>query len=322
MLVYAGIDEAGYGPMLGPLCVGCSVFVIEDATPQEGPPDLWRLLGAAVCRQRRDRRHRIAIDDSKKLKSANGTKAHPLRHLERGVLCFNAQRHPIPETDAVLLEQLGTQLGTQPWYGSTTNLPLAYQPDELRIAASRLGRALLNAGVRLEDLRCELIDADTFNQQVEQMGRKSNVNFCGAVRLLDEIWRRFPQANAHVVVDRHGGRTHYLHELQPVFPDATIRILQETDAASRYTLERDQSQLTVSFLRQAERAHLPVALASMVAKYLRELGMLRLNRFFISQMPELKPTAGYVEDARRYLAQINPVIEQLGLARSALVRSV
>ena len=33
MLVYAGIDEAGYGPMFGPLVIARSVFTLADADP-------------------------------------------------------------------------------------------------------------------------------------------------------------------------------------------------------------------------------------------------------------------------------------------------
>ena len=80
--------------------------------------------------------------------------------------------------------------------------------------------------------------------------------------------------------------------------------------------------MKLSFLREAESQHLPVALASMIAKYVRELRMLRLNRFFQQQMPALAPTAGYVKDARRYLAEIEPVIDRLGLKRSELIRTV
>jgi hypothetical protein len=59
----------------------------------------------------------------------------------------------------------------------------------------------------------------------------------------------------------------------------------------------------------------------MTAKYVRELLMLRLNRFFKDRLPELKPTAGYHGDARRYVTDIRPVIEKLGLSSSELVRS-
>jgi len=44
MLIYAGIDEAGYGPMLGPLCVAGSVFVLPDHDPAAGAPKLWSTL--------------------------------------------------------------------------------------------------------------------------------------------------------------------------------------------------------------------------------------------------------------------------------------
>jgi len=86
MLVYAGIDEAGYGPMFGPLCVGASVFVLEDYNPEEGAPDIWSLLSTILCKSRKDRHHRIAINDSKKLKS--GSRPEDLFGLERGVFAF------------------------------------------------------------------------------------------------------------------------------------------------------------------------------------------------------------------------------------------
>ncbi len=148
------------------------------------------------------------------------------------------------------------------------------------------------------------------------------MNFAAVVRLVDAVWRRWPEAHARVVVDRQGGRVHYRQDLQQAYPDAAIRIVAETTALSRYRLDRPGSRLTVSFVREAETRHLPVALASMLAKYVRELFMLRLNRFFHGHLPEVRPTAGYVQDARRYLAEIDPVIARLGLDRPALVRRV
>src|SRR5688572_27824110 len=93
MLIYAGIDEAGYGPMIGPLCIACTAFVVPDHDPDtSGACDLWKRLRKAVCRKRSDRRKRIAVDDSKKLKGANDGPVHPLKQLERGVLGFLASQ--------------------------------------------------------------------------------------------------------------------------------------------------------------------------------------------------------------------------------------
>ena len=88
MFVYAGIDEAGYGPLLGPLVIGRAVLVIPKLAHDAPTPDLWLRLGKAVCKRISDRAGRIAINDSKKLT----TKAAGIRHLELGCLAFDALR--------------------------------------------------------------------------------------------------------------------------------------------------------------------------------------------------------------------------------------
>lgn len=322
MLVYAGIDEAGYGPTLGPLCVGCCVFVIEEHDAASGAPNLWQMLNKAVCRKRTDKRKRIAVDDSKNLKGANSsTNVHPLKHLERAVLAFGGQPR-LPSCDDELFEQLGVRPSGNAWYASSTPLPLGQQADELRIVTSRLDRAMSSAGVRCEMLRCEVIDAGEFNEQVAQTSSKAAVNMAAALRLIECVWQRWPHAHPRIIIDRHGGRTHYREELQFGWPDAQIQIVAEDGRMSRYRLDRGGSLATVTFMPEAEASHLPVALASMTAKYTRELFMLRMNRFFSQYLPELKPTAGYFTDARRYLDDIAPVIEKLQISPERLVRSV
>jgi hypothetical protein len=57
------------------------------------------------------------------------------------------------------------------------------------------------------------------------------------------------------------------------------------------------------FQTRAE-VHFPVALASMVAKYLRELSMALFNRYWADQVPGIKPTAGYPVDSYRFREDI------------------
>ena len=51
---------------------------------------------------------------------------------------------------------------------------------------------------------------------------------------------------------------------------------------------------------------LPTALASMTAKYLRELSMRAFNEFWCARVPGLRPTAGYPTDAPRSNSEIAP----------------
>ena len=337
VLIYAGIDEAGYGPMLGPLCVGCSVFAIDDADPADGPPNLWERLDDVVTRGARDARRRIAVDDSKKLKGSNQAKAHPLRHLERGVLSFLSTRtsdepgdhgHAPPATDDALFALTGTDLPTTvatPWYQSNTALPVAHDADALAIDAARLDRGLSAAGVRLLELRCEAIDAGEFNRRLSAGSNKASINLDAVARHVADVRRASraadPDAVPRIVCDRQGGRSHYREWLQGCFPDASIRILGETETISRYRLDDPGGGFVIGFETGSEDRHLPIALASMTAKYLRELAMIRMNRFFKSHVPDLKPTAGYVQDGRRFVGEITPVIETVGIDRAEFIRT-
>jgi ribonuclease HII len=324
MLFYAGIDEAGYGPMLGPLCIGSTLFKVNDCDPAAGAPDLWSLLEEAVCRRPTDKKRRIAIDDSKTLKGARGSKAHPLRHLERGVLAFmQAGLGIMPETDDELLSALDAGITPDPWYSDeSVALPLSGEQGEHRIAAAMLQRSLDAAGIEICQLNCEVIHPHQINAASLSRERKSDLNLGAALRLAERIRADHPNDHPRVVIDRQGGRSSYREHLALAWPDASIRVLGETGRISRYRVESPEGILTISFEAESEQNHLPVALASMIAKLVRELHMIRLNRFFAMQIPELKPTAGYVQDGRRFMQEVEGLVKSMKLDESRLVRRV
>lgn len=320
MLVYAGIDEAGYGPMFGPLCVGATVFVVQDHNPADGAPDFWKMLHHIVCKKRRDRKHRIAVNDSKKLKS--GSTARALLHLERGVLSFLSCLHGIesPQLDDEFFSSIGCTHSNRPWCCGEVHLPIAVDPDQLRIDVSRLRHGLEHANVRCELLTCLAIDAETYNERTE-IESKSALNFSTAMHHVDAIIRRWKNEHPRIIVDRHGGKIRYRNDLQLCWPEANIQILTEDPSMSRYRLRFGESLVTITFASKSDEHHFPVALASMVAKYTRELHMIRLNHYFAGMMPELKPTAGYVTDGRRFLKEIEPLLANNGINRNDLVRT-
>ena len=62
------------------------------------------------------------------------------------------------------------------------------------------------------------------------------------------------------------------------------------------------------------------ALASMLAKYLREVFMRQFNRYWLSHVPGIKPTAGYPGDAARFYKGIKPMMERMGVKDSSVWR--
>lgn len=338
-LIVAGIDEAGYGPLLGPLCVGMAAFRVESWRPGDPPPNLWSALSPAVCRKPGDKKRRIAVDDSKKLKLPNtcdGEPAsrHPLLHLERGVLAFLAAMDAAggrPATDLDLFRILGAAPEPLPWYGGEpAPVPCSVTAGEIGIAANLLARAMHRAGVAPLRLACRAVCEGAFNDELERAGTKAAATMLGIAEHLRFAWEHWAaidpeevlaadlgeaepvqHGGPRIICDRQGGRVSYRGVLSRIFPGTEVLELEESERCSRYLIRADPDELspggramTVIFMPESERQHLPVALASMLAKLVRELMMARFNAYWRSIVPELRPTAGYVQDGRRWLEDL------------------
>lgn len=75
-----GMDEAGYGPNLGPLAIAATVWHVDGTQPR----DLYETLALGVTRDTAEARatNRLAIADSKELYQPQ----RGMADLERGVL--------------------------------------------------------------------------------------------------------------------------------------------------------------------------------------------------------------------------------------------
>ncbi len=316
-MIYAGIDEAGYGPILGPLCVASTVFEIPDDAATDGCPDLWRLLSPLVCRSRSEASSsKIAVADSKALKLANSVKRqHPLHHLELGVLAFlNARETDSRDAWTVgdLLMALHAEAGDLPWYAPDADpaLPQGTTADHLHLLSARLRATCASASVLLAEARCSVACEHRFNAELRRCQTKAELSFRRVASLLQRVWKSDaalcddPKTCPRVVIDRQGGRTRYAAALARTIPGATVDVIGESPGRSVYELRSKDRRVRVSFEVEAETRHLPVALASMGAKLVRELLVARLNAYWSARCVELKPTAGYAQDGARFLRDL------------------
>jgi hypothetical protein len=104
------------------------------------------------------------------------------------------------------------------------------------------------------------------------------------------------------------------------FPDRHLHITEIGPASSTYRLANARSDWHFDFVVDGDQRHLPIALASMTAKYVRELMMERFNAFWLALQPALRPTAGYYNDAQRFLTDIAPLLPTVGIPREQFVR--
>jgi ribonuclease HII len=79
--------------------------------------------------------------------------------------------------------------------------------------------------------------------------------------------------------------------------------------------------MTIRFEVDSESRHMPVALASMISKYTRELLMSRFQAWFLHHAPAVRPTAGYAADAKRFWQEIQPHLAALAIDPHRLARS-
>lgn len=324
MLVYAGIDEAGYGPILGPLVIVRSVFVLEDHCSLGECPPLWALLKSVVCKDRADKGRRIAINDSKLLYRPAGG----VQHLERCILSFLGANGCNPECLDELLRQLAfddeSMIAVQPWYagaGGTASLPVAVQCSDLLATSQRLAEATTRLRIRLADVNAAVVFEDRFNRLVAAGGSKAVCAWEFVSGHLRSIWNQFRRHQIFVAVDRQGGRKYYANLLRATFPEVTLEVLEEADRTSRYRIASGDGSMHIIVQVKGDMLHLPVAFASMTAKYVRELLMMRFQAFWKTHAPGVKPTCGYVNDGRRFLRQIEPFMDKLSIDPQALVRS-
>ena len=98
--------------------------------------------------------------------------------------------------------------------------------------------------------------------------------------------------------------------------------LGEVAERSHYRMESSARRLELGFVMGGDRCDPRISWASILAKYLRELIMRGLNRHFVAKIPELRPTAGYPEDAARFIAEVERELGPSGgLERAAWIRS-
>lgn len=320
MAIVVGMDEAGLSPLLGPLVLSAVAMSVPDEHIERS---LWELLSPAVCRKASSK-SAIAIDDSKKLYSASS--ARGLKPLERGVLAALASADHLPTDLAALLNTVSPetagQLGAYPWYaGVDPGLPHKADATDIALAGNALRKAMADVGASLVGVRSEPVLVGRFNRLVASTRNKATTLFDLASRLLVWAWRYTAHGPVCVHVDRLGGRQRYGPGLQRVFDGCGLKIEDETDRRSAYVITSGPRQMRVVFSVGGDSEQLPIALASMLSKYLRELFMALLNGFWLQHVGDLKRTSGYHTDGKRFIEQIEPMAKQLGIDRSLLVRT-
>jgi hypothetical protein len=311
-----GIDEAGYGPNLGPFVMTSVSCRVPDDRAGEC---FWSLLGKTVRRGEDPDDGRLLVDDSKVVYSTT----RGLLGLERGVRATLGRS--APKRLGAWLEELcaegHSELSDEAWYRGDTDLPTVASHEELEQLADGFTEACAAGGVTAWRARSVVICPPRFNALVDAAGSKGAVLAHALATLLRNAESHAGGGDpVRFTVDKHGGRNTYAAFIQHALPDGVVLAREEGMARSVYGVRGLGREVELTFQPRADAEHFCVALASMVSKYVRELCMGEFNRFWLERVTGLKPTAGYPGDSARFWKAIRPAAKKIGLSEVQIWR--
>jgi len=320
---WVGIDEAGYGPNLGPLVMTAVIAESRDAAEEgrdrqeRSTPDLWRDLAATVDRGGGDA-GRFWVDDSKVVLRGG----HGRKRLEATCLALlDAVGRKLPQDQTELLHALGA--GTPKaaeldrWLDASGAAVLWPPAALLQDLGSRLACKPLEPADRdwrITAVRSVVLGPERFNGRLATLGSKASVHFTAFGELLRHVWDLAADGRpTDVQGDKHGGRHYYLEPLVEAFPETWIDRGVEGPALSRYQIRDRGRSMSLSLSPRADGNNGLVALASIVSKTVREVWMDVFNAYWTVRVQGLLPTAGYPVDATRFRRAIEPIALAGGL---------
>jgi ribonuclease HII len=274
--LWVGVDENGLGPRLGPLVA--TACVLETARRDASATRLGAELGIA---------------DSK-VSSGFGSMAHAeglalaLAERELG----RAPEHADEVLGVLSLDALDTLRAPCP----TSTQPQCWSRHAVPAfgGGAAEGHAILDAlgdargRTQVVRVRSAILCASTYNAAVARRGSKLDVDLELFERLLLDA-RAATGRELRAVCGMVGGIRRYAPRFALL--DATrTTVVEEGRSRAAYHVE-DLGE--ISFEVDADARSLPVALASMVGKYVRELAMARQNAFYRARDPELPEVSGY-----------------------------
>lgn len=333
MQLIIGTDEAGYGPNLGPLVITATRWLVEEQWDACNG-NLFELADGVFRPVNAGEQAGIPVGDSKVvLQAGSGLAAAEKVTLPIMFCSLNESWGPADPPESAQMELSWSEFndrtrqagavsapGTDavlPWYKDfDPQLPLDLPVQELSAA---VGLLRVERPFQVLEPKIRQLEPGEFNAGCDQTGNKASLLSLATLRLIRQaIQAAMNQAQfsrVSVICDKHGGRKSYAGVIQEVFPESWVQVLDESADRSEYATRIDSVPIRFRFQAKGE-SELPVAVASLFSKYVREVCMRAFNLYWSEQLPDYHSTAGYPVDARRVQPLLAPMMVHLGLTES------
>jgi len=276
-----GVDENGYGPVLGPLIV-TGVLLESDEAPFDLRIERFKFP--------------IKIRDSKKIFTRTKSSyfaGEIVAHAILGAAGLKVRSfHEL--IDAITEEGVRGLLKSSSLYETIfEDFSLPVWAKEIR--DNQLQKSLHHLNIKIVRLFSKIVLPYEFNQLLKKYFSKTTLDFFLFLNILEEL----SSYDTTGLLGKLGGTKHYtsLFEKEGVNVNEVVR---ETRGISSYKINLKGKDLYIHFIMDGDEVYIPITFASIVGKYIRELFMLSLNKFLGHQ--DLLPWAsGYRHDHKTWI---------------------
>jgi ribonuclease HII len=246
-----GIDENGFGPVMGPLIITGTTINIKK-TPVRWLP---------------------GISDSKKFFPVRSIKN--FKKIEETVIAlFFLLKKYFPESPEEIICKLCIE-NTCPARDDFChkNIPQTYiwaDKEQAKKLAENFALWSEKENFEIENIESRPVCVKEFNAFTGRGDSKFFLNFTNFCKVVNNIRDK---KNLEVQAGRIGSMLYYSKFLRYSFPAGEIEILQETPAKAIYGIHEKNKSFTFAFFTDVETISFPAAVSSIVGKYIREIFM-------------------------------------------------
>ena len=297
-----GIDENGLGPILGPLVVTAVAFEAADYSPEA----FWRAAGTD-----------LTADDSKKVFSPG--RLGPAEAATLSWLRAFGLRPPsfADLADAVVVPPpLRRPCHLMPAYCAPSGTPLPVWASPKHMSSFDGEEQLAKAGITPFAIRAFSICPGVYNTATDAGGINKFALDCRLMLTLIKQLSAAYDGEVLALCGKVGATRRY----GPWLENAGILLWSAEEETRDISTYRIMPYGRISFIRDGDASHLPIAVASMVGKYLRELAMRDINTLLAP--PESRPASGYRDTVTaRFIEETEARREAIGIEPFCFTRN-